>query len=74
MPDHWDTRPEDLFTPPDEQPDPAPDAHVDQTNQVRLKDPGGRLRLPAYVLIALVIAASVILLVAAGLMLSPGSG
>ena len=72
MPDHWDTRPEDLFTPPAEQPDPAREAHDDQTNQVQLKDPGGRLRVPAYVLIALAIAAAAILLVAAGLTLAPG--
>jgi hypothetical protein len=72
LPDHWDTRPEDLFTPPDERPDPAPGAHDDQANQVKLKDPGGRLRLPAYILIALVIAAAAILLVAAGLMLAQG--
>jgi hypothetical protein len=38
---------------------------------VRLRDPSGRLRLPAYILIALVIAVAAILLVSAGLLLAP---
>ena len=72
MPDHWDTKPENLFNPPDEQPDPSPTGHDNQTNEVKLKDPSGRLRLPAYILITLVIAAAALLLVAAGLLLAPG--
>jgi hypothetical protein len=67
MPDHWDTRPENLFTPPDEQPDPAPNDH---TNEIRLKDPSGRLRLPAYILIALGIALAALLLMTVGLLLA----
>ena len=46
MPDHWDTNPDNLFNPPDEQPDPAPNGH-DHTNEIKLKDDRGRLRLPA---------------------------
>jgi hypothetical protein len=34
-------------------PDPAPGEHVDHSQEIRLKDDHGRLRLPAYVLIAL---------------------
>jgi hypothetical protein len=71
MPDHWDTKPENLFSVPDEQPAPAPNGQDDQTNQLRLRDPSGRLRLPAYILIALVIAVAAILLVTAGLLLAP---
>jgi hypothetical protein len=52
---------------PDEQPDPAPNGHHDQPNEIKLRDPSGRLRLPAYILIAL----AAILLVAAGLLLAP---
>jgi hypothetical protein len=71
MPDHWDTRPENLFNPPDEQPDPAPTGH-DQTKEVRLKDDRGRLRLPAYILIALGIAVAALLLVTVGLLVMDG--
>jgi hypothetical protein len=72
VPDHWDTKPENLFNPPDEPPDPAPNGPDDQSNQVQLKDDRGRFRLPAYVLIALVIALVAILLVVAGVLLAPG--
>ena len=72
MPDHWDTKPEHLFTPPAAQPDPTPDGHDDPTNQVRLKDDHGRLRLPAYVLIALGIAVAALVLVAVGLLAMDG--
>jgi hypothetical protein len=72
MPDHWDTKPEHLFSVPDEQPDPAPNGQDDQTNEIKLTDPRGRLRLPAYILIALVIAVAAVLLVTAGLLLAPG--
>jgi hypothetical protein len=71
VPDHWDTDPEHLFSLPAEQPDPAPNGHNDQTNEIKLRDPSGRLRLPAYILIALVIAVAALLLVAAGLLLAP---
>ena len=49
----------------------APNGQDDQTNEVKLRNPSGRLRLPAYILIALVIALAAILLVAAGLLLAP---
>ena len=41
------------------QPDPIPSNHDDHA-EVRLKDDRGRLRLPAYVLIALVVALAAI--------------
>lgn len=58
MPDLWDTNPDHVFSPPDAQPNPAPSDHHnnDPTQEIRLKDDRGRLRLPAYVLIALGIA------------------
>ena len=67
MPDHWDTKPENLFSLPAEQPDPAPRSH-EQPTEIELKDDRGRLRLPAYTLIALVIATVALLLVAIGLL------
>ena len=71
MPDLWDSNPDHVFGTPGDQPDPAPNGQDDQTNKVKLRDPSGRLRLPAYILIALVIAAAAILFVAAGLLLAP---
>lgn len=71
MPDHWDTKPENLFNVPDAQPAPAPNGHHDKPNEIKLRDPSGRLRLPAYILIALVIAVAAILLMTAGLLLAP---
>jgi hypothetical protein len=71
MPDLWDSNPDHVFGTAGDQPDPAPNGQDDQTNEVKLRDPSGRLRLPAYILIALVIAAAAILLVAAGLLLAP---
>jgi hypothetical protein len=56
VPDLWDTNPDKVFRPPDAQPDPAPSDHEDHSQEIRLKDDRGRLRLPAYVLIALGIA------------------
>ena len=70
MPDLRDSNPDHVFGTPGDQPHPAPNGQDDQTNEVKLRDPSGRLRLPAYILIALVIAAA-ILLVAAGLLLAP---
>jgi hypothetical protein len=48
-----------------------PNGHHGQPNEIKLRDPSGRLRLPAYILIALVIAMAAILLVTAGLLLAP---
>jgi hypothetical protein len=56
MPDLWDTNPDHVFSPPDGQPNPAPSDHDGLTHEIRLKDDRGKLRLPAYVLIALGIA------------------
>jgi hypothetical protein len=71
MPDPWDSNPDHVFGAPGDQPDPASNGHHDQTNEIKLRDPRGRLRLPAYILIALVIAVAAILLVTAGLLLAP---
>jgi hypothetical protein len=66
MPDLWDTNPDNVFSPPHEQPDPPHSDHDDHSQQVRLKDDRGRLRLPAYVLIALVVAlAAIVVLIVA---------
>jgi hypothetical protein len=62
MPDLWDPDPG-----PDDagaagaQPDPAPGGRDDRAREVMLKDRDGRLRLPAYVLIALVVVLATIL-------------
>jgi hypothetical protein len=56
MPDLWDTNPDHVFSPPDTQPNPAGSDQDDLTQEIRLKDDRGRLRLPAYLLIALGIA------------------
>ena len=68
MPDLWDTNPDHVFGTPDVQPDPTPNDHDDHPKQVRLRDDRGRLRPPAYVLIALAIAVVAVLLVLAGLL------
>jgi len=70
MPDLWDTNPENVPDTPGEQPAPATSDH--DPKEVRLKDHRGRLRSPAYILIALVIALGSILLLIAGVMLAPG--
>jgi hypothetical protein len=69
MPDLWDSNPDPVFGASGDQLDPAPNGQDDQTNEVKLRDPSGRP--PAYILIALVIAAA-ILLATAGLLLAPG--
>jgi len=56
MPNLWDTNPHREFSSSDEQPDPAPSDYDDHSQEIRLTDDRGRLRLPAYVLIALGIA------------------
>jgi hypothetical protein len=69
IPDLWDTNPDNVFDAADEQPVPAASGH--DPKEVRLKDHRGRLRPPAYILIALVIALGSILLLIAGVMLAP---
>ena len=76
MPDLWDTNPRNTFSTPGEQPEPAPSGHDDHTEddhskEVMLKDHHGRLRLPAYVLIALVIALAAILVLTIGVLVAP---
>jgi hypothetical protein len=72
MPDLWDTNPRNAFGTPDEQPDLAPSGHDDDhAEEVMLRDDRGRLRPPAYVLIALVIALAAILLLIVGVLVAP---
>jgi hypothetical protein len=71
MPDLWDTNPDHVFGPSAEEPDPAPSGHDDHTEEVRLKDHNGNLRLPAYVLIALVTALATVVLLTAVLLVLP---
>ena len=68
---HWDTKPEISSTRQMSNPIRPPNGDRGQTHEIKLRDPSGRLRLPAYILIALVIAVAAILLVAAGLLLAP---
>jgi hypothetical protein len=78
MPDLWDNNPAHVFSTPSEQPDPDPNSDPKRPRrprpppqEVRLRDDRGQLRLPAYLLIALVIALVSILLVIAGLRFGP---
>jgi hypothetical protein len=71
MPDLWDTNPHNVFGTPGEGPDPPPSGHDDHAEEVRLKDHSGNLRLPAYVLIALVTALATVLLLTAALLVLP---
>lgn len=70
MPDLWDTNPDNVFKAAGEQPAPGASGH-DHPTEVRLKDHRGRLRPPAYILLALVIALVATLLLIAGVMLAP---
>jgi hypothetical protein len=59
MPDLWDTNPDRVFNPPNTPPDLT---QGDQDHaEVRLKNDGGRLRLPAFVLIALAVALAAVM-------------
>ena len=60
MPDRWDANPDNVFSPTDDSSGPAQSNNDDNAQQVRLKDDRGRLRFPAYVLIALVMAMAAI--------------
>jgi hypothetical protein len=71
VPDLWDTNPHNVFGTPDAQPDPATGDHGDYTQEIRLKGNRGRLRLPTYVLIALVTALATVLLLTAVLLVLP---
>jgi hypothetical protein len=71
MPDLWDANPDNVFSTPGDKPDPAPSGHDDPTREVVLKDHRGRLRPPAYVLIALVIALAAILLLIVAVLVGP---
>ena len=59
MPDLWGTHSDKTSSTPDTQPDPIPSNHDDH-GEVRLTDDRRRLRAPAYVLIALVVALTAI--------------
>jgi hypothetical protein len=71
MPDLWDTNPDNIFNGPRKKPDPAPNGNNYHTKEVPLRDHRGRLRLPAYVLIALVVALAAILLLITGVLFAP---
>jgi hypothetical protein len=71
MPDFWDTNPDNVLNGPGTKPDSAPNGNNDHTKEVPLRDHRGRLRPPAYVLIALVIALVAILLLLAGVLFAP---
>ena len=71
MPDLWDTNPDNIFSGSGTKPDPAPSGHDDQPEEVMLKDHRGRLRPPAYVLIALVTALSAVMLLIVGVLVAP---
>ena len=64
MPDLWDTNPDNVPDTAGEQP--AQVASVHDPKEVRRKDHRGRLRPPAYILIALAIALGSILLLIGG--------
>ena len=69
MPDLWDPHPD--VSAAGELPDPVPDGGDDRIREVLLKDRDGKLRLPAYVLIALaVVLATVLLLLGVSLLAS----
>jgi type VI protein secretion system component VasF len=68
MPDLWDTNPDNIFNGHRKKPDSAPNGNNDHTKEVPLRDHRGRLRLPAYVLIALVVALAAILLLITGVL------
>ena len=70
MPDLWDTNPDNVFSAPDRPPEPAPSSHDDPTQEIRLNDHRGRLRLPAYVLVSLVIALAAILVLTVALLVA----
>jgi hypothetical protein len=46
MPDLWDTNSDHVFPTPGEQSDSALSGHGDHSQEVRLRDHRGRLRLP----------------------------
>jgi hypothetical protein len=71
MPDLWDTNPDNTFNGSGTKPDPAPNGNNDHPKEVPLRDHRGRLRLPAYVLIALVIALVAIVLLLVGVLFAP---
>jgi hypothetical protein len=71
MPDLWDPNPDNTSNGPGTKPDSAPNGNNDHTKEVPLRDHRGRLRLPAYVLIALVIALVAILFLLAGALFAP---
>ena len=71
MPDPDDDDPSNLFGMPCEKPDPFPSGHDDYTSEVMLKDSSGKLRFPAYILMALVIALAAVYLLTAAMLVAP---
>jgi hypothetical protein len=70
MPDLWDTNPDNVNG-PSMKPDQAPRSHDAHPEEVLLRDHRGRLRPPAYVLIALVVALAAILLLTVAVLVAP---
>ena len=70
MPDLWDTNPHNAFSAPDKQPT-RPQRQQRPHQGGAAQDHRGRLRPPAYVLIALVIALVAIVLLLAGVLFAP---
>jgi hypothetical protein len=67
-----DTNPDNVFSGSGKKPDPDPSGHDnDHAEEVMLRDDRGRLRPPAYVLIALVIALAAILLLIVAVLFAP---
>jgi hypothetical protein len=69
MPDLWNPDPDDVGE-PGGPPEPAPAGREDHTGEVMLTDHQGKLRLPAYVLIALVVALATVLLLTVVMLLA----
>ena len=70
MPDLWDPNPDHVFDTPETSADPPPGGR--HPRRVELRDGDGRLRPPAYILIALVIALAAVLVVTVALLIGPG--
>jgi hypothetical protein len=72
MPNLWDINPDNVFSGSGKKPDPDPSGHDDDhAEEVMLRDDRGRLRPPAYVLIALVVALAAILLLIVAVLFAP---
>jgi hypothetical protein len=71
VPDLWDTNPDHVFGTPGEEPDPAPSGRDEHPKKVVLTDHTGRLGLPTYVLIMLVVVLAATVLLTVALLVAP---